>query len=206
MSNPGAAAMLWSLNAMRNRPVLARDGRIGSVSDVYFDDALWRVRHVVVDTGHAMPQREVLIPPGAIAPDQPEDDSVHLEWRRADVEWSPEAGSDMPRYQQDGVVDLAPHGDPHLRSSAIIISYGIEALDGPLGYLDDLLAEDTDWSIASVVILTANWSGGRRVWVAPNLVQDIDRPSRKVRLRITRKDLRNARGSGAGPSRPPLHA
>jgi hypothetical protein len=198
--------MLWSLNAMRNRPVFARDGRIGSVTDVYFDDVLWRVRHVVVDTGHPMPQREVLIPPAAIAHDQPEDESVHLTWGRADVELSPDAGSDMPVYQQLGVVDLAPRGDPHLRSSAIIISYGIEALDGPLGHLDDLLAEDTDWSIASAVILTANWPGGRRVLVAPNAVQDIDRPARKVRLRLTRKDLQSNRGSGAGPASPPLHA
>ena len=186
--------MLWSLNAMRNLPVLARDGRAGFVTDVYFDDARWTVRYLVVDTGHAMPQREVLIAPSAIERDRTGIDAIHLTLERADVEWSPDAGIDLPLSLQDGIADVRPPGDPHLRSSEVVISYAIEALDGPFGHLEDLLADDRDWSIVCLVLAT--WPGGRRRLVPPVAVRAVDRPERKVRLALRRSQLRPSTVAG----------
>jgi hypothetical protein len=182
----------WSLKAMRNRPVFARDGRIGSISDVYFDDVHWHVRYVVIDTGHPMPQREVLVHPAALARAQPRPDCVDLAWTRAEVEWSPDAETDMPVYRQYGVADVAPHGDPHLRSSEVVMDYAVDALDGPFGHIEDMVADDKDWSITGLVVLAASWTGGRRVTVPPAAVRTIDRPARKVQLRAPRTELRRS--------------
>jgi len=44
----------------------ATDGPFGSVTDLLFDDATWRVRWLVVDTGGFMAGRKVLLPPSAL--------------------------------------------------------------------------------------------------------------------------------------------
>lgn len=43
----------------------AKDGAIGSIDDLLFDDAHWGVRWVVVDTGNWLPGRRVLVPPSS---------------------------------------------------------------------------------------------------------------------------------------------
>lgn len=44
----------------------AKDGDIGSVDDVLFDDNLWTVRYLVIDTANWLPGRRVVISPIAI--------------------------------------------------------------------------------------------------------------------------------------------
>ena len=41
----------------------AKDGRVGKIKDIYFDDLSWTVRYLVVDTGSWLSGREVLIAP-----------------------------------------------------------------------------------------------------------------------------------------------
>ena len=60
--------MLFALNGLIGCPVAAADGDVGSVKDFLFDDQNWKVRWMVVDTGHWLPGRKVLIHPSAIAP------------------------------------------------------------------------------------------------------------------------------------------
>lgn len=48
---------------LRGDAIVARDGRVGSLEDVYFDDERWAVRYFVVDTGNWLPGRQVLISP-----------------------------------------------------------------------------------------------------------------------------------------------
>ena len=100
--------MLIAASGLVGRPVVARDGRIGTVSDFLIDDRSWKVRWMVVDTGHWLPCRKVLIHPSAVAP-------IHLPERPAipmlsmgqtmtvevnltlhEVEAGPDAGADEP--------------------------------------------------------------------------------------------------------------
>jgi hypothetical protein len=100
--------MLFAASGLIGRPVAARDGRIGAVKDFLFDDRSWRMRWMVVDTGHWLPARKVLIHPSAVAP-------IHLPPRPAlpmlsfgeqmavavnltarQVEASPDASEDEP--------------------------------------------------------------------------------------------------------------
>ncbi|MFZ0460620.1 MAG: PRC-barrel domain-containing protein, partial [Rhodoplanes sp.] len=47
--------------------------------------------------------------------------------------------------------------DPHLRSVEAVTGYHIHASDGEIGYVEDFLLQDTDWSIHNLVVDTTNW-------------------------------------------------
>lgn len=49
------------LSKLKGAAIQALDGDIGSVDDFYFDDERWVVRYVLVDTGHWLPGRRVVI-------------------------------------------------------------------------------------------------------------------------------------------------
>jgi len=54
--------MLRSINSLKGYKLLATDGDIGTVKDVYFDDVVWATQYLVVDTGRWLSDRRVLIP------------------------------------------------------------------------------------------------------------------------------------------------
>ena len=54
--------MLQSVNELRGYTVSARDGTVGSVRDVLFDDSTWYLRYLVADTGGRLEPKEVLLP------------------------------------------------------------------------------------------------------------------------------------------------
>lgn len=54
--------MLRSVDDLRGYNIQASDGRIGDVSDLYFDDHLWVIRYLVVDVSTWLPGR--LVTPG----------------------------------------------------------------------------------------------------------------------------------------------
>jgi hypothetical protein len=59
--------MLFARNDLFGCQVAATDGGVGTVRDFLFDDQNWKVRWIV-DTGHWLPGRKVLIHPSAIVP------------------------------------------------------------------------------------------------------------------------------------------
>ncbi|MBU1395949.1 MAG: PRC-barrel domain-containing protein, partial [Gammaproteobacteria bacterium] len=52
---------------LKDYVLLARDGEIGRIEQVYFDDQQWDVRYFVVHTGGWLLGRDVLIAPRAVA-------------------------------------------------------------------------------------------------------------------------------------------
>lgn len=85
---------------VRGRAILARDGAIGSVEDVYFDDQRWGVRYFVVDTRSWLPGRRVLISPASIEKNTGDRASIRVALTRGEVEESPEADTDQPVSRQ----------------------------------------------------------------------------------------------------------
>jgi hypothetical protein len=53
---------LWNASAFNGYAIEASDGRLGTVSDLLFEDVGWAVRWLVVDTGNWLPGRKVLLP------------------------------------------------------------------------------------------------------------------------------------------------
>ena len=58
--------MMTSVNRLNGTALAAIDGKIGHVTDVFFDDAAWAVRYLVVSTGSLLTGREVLISPRSV--------------------------------------------------------------------------------------------------------------------------------------------
>jgi hypothetical protein len=152
--------------------VAARDGVVGSLEDVYFDDERWAVRYLVVDTGGL--GGRLLIPPQSIEPGL----SGRRKLRLA-----------LTREQLDSVATEA-NGEVPLRSGAEVLGYGIEARDGAIGEVQDLVLDDHTWTVRDVVVDTRKWWPGGHVRVHPQYVERIDPDGRKVHLRLTREQVR----------------
>jgi sporulation protein YlmC with PRC-barrel domain len=82
--------------------------------------------------------------------------------------------------------------DPHLRSVEAVTGYHIHASDGEIGYVEDFLLEDTDWSIHNLVVDTTNWWPGKKVLIAPRSIQEIDWTDNLVNLKIDREKVKDS--------------
>jgi len=81
--------MLRDLTHFRGRSVVARNGDIGSVQDIYFDDEAWGVRYLVIDTGNWTTEGQVLISPYSVDRAEPGVDVVRVDLTRQQVKDSP---------------------------------------------------------------------------------------------------------------------
>ena len=175
---------MMSLKSLRGRPLVARDGSMGAIVDVYFDDRDWAVRHFVFDTGKPMPQRLVLVPPAAVTR------QLQTQLIRGELERCHEVEEDPPLYLQHDIAAHPYRGDPHLRSMEVLSGYAVIATDGGAGHLKDLRADPEGWRIMGLDVDTGLWFPGRRVLVAPSDVTGIEWLERRMRIRLSRQELR----------------
>ena len=54
--------MLWNASKINGYGLAARDGKIGNIVDLLFDDTSWHVRWAVVETGNWLSGKKVLLP------------------------------------------------------------------------------------------------------------------------------------------------
>lgn len=90
----------------------ASDGEIGKVKDVLFDDASWRVRYLVVDTGNWLTSRKVLISPQSLGAPDWKNEEIPVNLSKAQVEGSPPLGADEPVSRQHEMDVAAYFGWP----------------------------------------------------------------------------------------------
>lgn len=221
--------MLYSTKELRGLEPAARDGTIGKLREVYFDDARWVIRHLVIDTGGWLGGRNVLVSPHSIERLDRENRRLRIALTRRQIEDAPGVETDRPvsRQQEAALYDhygypyywagaglwgaaayplagaalaVPPReprpaeagaaddagGDPHLRSSAEVIDYRIEARDGSIGHVEDFLFDERSWQIEYAVVDTRNWLPGRRVLIAPSAIESIDAAERCARVKLTR--------------------
>jgi hypothetical protein len=83
-------------------------------------------------------------------------------------------------------------GADRLHSVASFKSYYVHALDGDIGHVENVLADDTNWEIRYLVIATRNWWPGKVVQLAPYAVKDIDWFGQHINMNVTRDQVRSA--------------
>ena len=89
-------------------------------------------------------------------------------------------------------------GADHLHSVAEFKDYYVHAVDGDIGHVENLLADDANWEIRYLVIATRNWWPGKVVQLSPYAVKDIDWFGEHVNMNVTRDQVQVC--SGLGPA------
>lgn len=213
---------LRNLKDLSGYGLQARDGEIGKLKEIYFDDEGWFVRYLVVHMGGRFLGREVLITPQVVESVDGDARHIVVKLAREQVENSPPVGSTRPvsrhyeaeyhRYYgfepywtmgplaappmpRPVPLPSAPPRDPehpHLRSSDAVTGYHIAARDGEIGKVDDFIIDDSDWSIGYVVIDTRRWLPGRTVLISPAWVRAVDWAGRSITVDLEREAIKSA--------------
>jgi sporulation protein YlmC with PRC-barrel domain len=105
------------------------------------------------------------------------------------VEAPPYLGSQM-RAEPRTAGATPQGGDPHLRSVVEVIGYYIQATDGEIGHVENLMLDNEDWSLQYLIVNTSNWWFGKSVLIALHAVILIDWFSRKVQLDVPREKVK----------------
>ena len=94
--------MLRNLKSLFGFHILAEDGEIGKVNDIYFSDDTWTIRYLVVDTGPWIFGRKVLIAVNALGTPDWEAEKFPVSLTREQVKNSPEMDTEKPvsRHQE----------------------------------------------------------------------------------------------------------
>lgn len=83
--------------------------------------------------------------------------------------------------------------DVHLRSSAAVTGYDIEASDKTIGHVRDFVFDADSWAIRYLVVDTRNWwPGGKKVLVATHWIDRIDWAEKRVYVNLTREQVKQS--------------
>jgi sporulation protein YlmC with PRC-barrel domain len=82
--------------------------------------------------------------------------------------------------------------DPHLRSGKVVTGYHIQATDGEIGHVEDMLADEETWAIRYLVVDTSNWWFGHKVLVAPQWISGVNWHDETVPVDLTRQAVKDA--------------
>lgn len=213
----------------------AKDGMIGSIDDLLFDESHFGVRWVVVDTGTWLPGRKVLLPPSALGEPDTDVREYPVDLDKGQIEDAPGLASDKPVSRQletdiygyygwtpywyggfgypapggmvpAGAMPVTPPassedpqtvqagdlGDPQLRSANEVTGYNVEATDGSIGHIEDVMVDETDWAIRYLMVDTKNWWPGMKVLISPNWRREIVWSEQKIYVDVTRDKVKSA--------------
>jgi hypothetical protein len=92
--------MLWDASAINGYAIEASDGRLGTVSDLLFEDAGWVIRWLVVDTGNWLAGRKVLLPVSALGQPDPTLRRFPVKLTMQQVKDGPDVDTDQPVSRQ----------------------------------------------------------------------------------------------------------
>jgi len=195
---------LRNLKNLHGFKLKARDGEIGKLKQVYFDDRRWKVRYFVVQTGNWLLGQEVLITPSMIDGVAAEEKQIAVNLTCTQIRKSPPVDTELPvsrHYEQEyfryyggepywstdpifaPTPFIPPPGEgelpkqpehPHLRSSNEVEGYHLHTQDGQIGHVEDFVLDDKTWAIRYLEIDTGKWLPGRKVLLSPAWLRSVD--------------------------------
>lgn len=213
--------MLRSLSSLRGYTLAASDDDIGKIRDLLFEDRGLVVQYAVAVTGPWLFGRKVLVPWSALGAPDWHAKRFPVSMTRQEVKDLPGLETDPPVSQQqkrrakallasDPQVmwawvamveseDDRPALEGHLRSAHEVTGYRVEAKDGPIGHVEDLIAEDGNWIVRYVVIDTRDWLPGRKVLVPATAVRGFEWGTRSASVGLTKQAIESS------PEHDPAH-
>lgn len=213
--------MLWNARSLIGFGIHTSDGDIGTIIDLYFDDATWTVLYLVVETGSWLSAKEILLSSSvARLPDWP-DRRVSVSVTREQVKASPDVSTKLPVSQRKER-ELAAHygwwlahleeqdksasakkekeearensdGESNLRSVDAVVGYAVLGVDGKAGEVYDFLLGKGIWTIGSIIVRTSGWPLDRRVALPSHLVREIRYRERSVHVGMSVDEVKQCR-------------
>lgn len=209
--------MLLSAHYLTGFRLQARDGQIGEIASLLFDDRTWTIRYFVARTMRWL-GREVLLSPSAVGATDGDSKSIDVDLTREQIKNSPNLSADAPVSRQylhelhrhyawpvwwgapGSVASIPPatahgempqegDGDPHLRSTVAVDGSHVKTTDGELGHVQDFIVEDRGWEIRFLVVDTGSWLPGRKVLILPEHASGLDWPKRELQVDLTRDQV-----------------
>lgn len=212
--------MLLSTKLLRGFKIKAMDGVFGKVDDVYFDDRIWNVQYLVVNTGSWLPGRKVLLPRAVLHELAASDGACEVKLTKKEIQSSPPIAADEPvsRKYETSLFEyfkLVPYwgadvpaasyelggyngnagtagGDSGLRSCREVYGYRIDAEDGDIGQIQDFIVDDRTWVLRYAVIDTRSWLPGRKVLVAIPWIRHVSWTRSRVKVELTREEIKGS--------------
>jgi hypothetical protein len=187
--------------------VHATDGEIGKVVQLYFDDEIWAIRYLTVETGNWLNDRQVLISPLSILRVDVEGKRIDVSLTRKQVENSPNIDTNRPVSRQHEAEYFGYYGYPyywggpsdlvrkeskssHLRSTDAVSGYRIDAADGEIGHVEKFIVDDEGFAIRYLEVATKNWWPGKKVLLSPAWVERVSWEESKVFVAVTREAIK----------------
>jgi hypothetical protein len=120
--------MLRNAKELLRCAIHAKDGEIGEVHDLFFDDHSWTVRYVVVDTGTWLPGRLVLVSPVAFNQPDWKAKTLPVKLTKKQVESSPDIDSDKPVSRQKEIELHRHFGWPYYWGGGVFLASGMSTM------------------------------------------------------------------------------
>ncbi len=191
--------MLLNGKSLTGYKVNAQDGDAGKVLFFFFDDHRWMLRYLVLGTGSWMGKRKVLLTPDTVIAHDWANQRFDLRITRDTIKSSPEMNvlEPIPCQGQETVdrhygCAFQRRGEANVHSSQDFAGFSVDLEDAPGGKIEDLVVDDNSWIVPYTVVNTRSWLPGKTVLVPPQLVDSVNWDDEKIRLRLTREQLKDA--------------
>ncbi|MDR3715596.1 MAG: PRC-barrel domain-containing protein [Puia sp.] len=201
----------------------ARDGEVGKVEDIYFDDESWKVRYLVLKTEDWLSGRKVLIAPAALLEGNSMAGVFRVNLTQDQIRHSPGIDTDKPVSRQQeielyghyawkgywesgfyagglgSVVDGLPEkgrrlgADLHLRSSLYVSGFPVHGTDGEIGSVCHFLIDDRTWEVLGLVVNTSRIPDGKKVVVGVGHIIQMKWSDSDIYLNETKADIEKSK-------------
>jgi hypothetical protein len=167
----------------------------GRIKDVYFDDASWKITHLVLSIEpRQFGNKQVLIHPDQIACIWNEEGIISLGLKAEEIEALPLASTVLPVCKQYAQLAFASPGarlfangvvgsDPHLRSARAVTNYRINVAGEFGGTLESLVFDDESWEFRYLGVEQIIERKKMRFFVLPQSVERFTWATQRVVLR-----------------------
>ena len=93
--------------------IRAKDGEIGTVDQLYFDDETWAIRYLTAETGSWLDDRKVLVSPFSVVNVDWQAKRLNVSLTRKQVDHSPNIDTHRPVSRQHEAEYLGYYGYPY---------------------------------------------------------------------------------------------
>ena len=209
-------------NVVTKCSVVNSEGSVGVVRDLLFDDRSWVIQYIVVEANVPSGEQRVLLTPSVVEQADWRNRRLQIRLDRDQIIKAPKFDRTMPvsrrklleaerwAYRSPVVAkavspasaaaanqSVSAENDAHLRSLREVRRYFVEATDGAVGRIADVILDDqagrpARWRLLNLIIDTGSWLVGRKRCVSPRWATAVCWEDQTVSLRLTRQQIMDA--------------